>query len=88
MSLKSQAGAPSLKSLPEDLCLGILRPEKIYRPQSGLNLRTLDLEASKLPRYHRGQLATEVSTSPVIRKKTPAPSAEEGRGMELPDKDN
>ena len=28
----------------------LLRPEKIHRPQSGLNLRPLDLEVSTLPR--------------------------------------
>ena len=48
-------GTPSLKSLPEDLCSGYLRPEKIYRPQPGLNPRTLDLEVSTLPRDHRGR---------------------------------
>ena len=42
-------GTPSLKSLPEDLCSGILRPEKIHRFQPGLNPRTLDLEVSTLP---------------------------------------
>ena len=42
-------GTPSLKSLPEDLCLEVLRPEKIHRRQPGLNPRTLDLEASTLP---------------------------------------
>ena len=47
----------SLNSLPQDMCLGILRPEKIHRLQSGLNSRTLDLEASTLPRDHRGRHA-------------------------------
>ena len=47
MSLKSQNRDTSLKSLSE---------EKIHRPQPGLNPRTLDLEASSLPRDHRGQL--------------------------------
>ena len=46
---------PSLKSLPEDLCSGFLCPEKIHRPQPVLNPRTLDLEASTLPRDHRGR---------------------------------
>ena len=55
-SLKSQTRAPSLKSLPEDLCSGFLFPEKIQRPQSGLNPRTLDFEASTLPRDHQGRL--------------------------------
>ena len=41
----------------EDLCSGFLRPEKIYWLQQGLNLWTLDLEASTLPRDHRGQLS-------------------------------
>ena len=31
-------GTPSLKSLPEDLCSGVLYPEKIHRPQPELNL--------------------------------------------------
>ena len=48
-------GTPSLKSLPEDLCLGFLRPEKIHRSQSGLNPRTLGLEAITLPLDHRGR---------------------------------
>ena len=30
-------------------------PEKIHRPQLGLNPRTLDIEASTLPRDHRGR---------------------------------
>ena len=42
-------GTSSLKSLPEDLSSGFLLPEKIHRPQSGLNPRTLYLEASTLP---------------------------------------
>ena len=32
-SLKSQTRDPQFKSLPEDLCPGFLRPEKIHRPQ-------------------------------------------------------
>ena len=57
MSLKSQTReTPTLKSLSENLCSGFLRPEKIHRPQPGLKLRTLDLEASMLPRDHRGRL--------------------------------
>ena len=54
-SLKSQTRDPSLKSLPENLCLEFLRPEKVHRPQQDLNPRTLDLEASTLPRDHRGR---------------------------------
>ena len=34
---------------------GFLRPEKIHRSQPDLNQRTLDLEASTLPRDHRGR---------------------------------
>ena len=45
----SDSGPPSLKSLPEDLCSGFLRPEKIHRPQPDFNPRTLDLEASSYP---------------------------------------
>ena len=52
MSLKSQNQGPSSKSLPEDLCSGFLRPEKIHLPD--LNPRTMDLEESTLPRDHRG----------------------------------
>ena len=52
----SDSGSPSLKSLPEDLCSGFLCPEKIHRLQSNLSPRTLDLEASRLPRDHRGRL--------------------------------
>ena len=43
-------------SRPEDLGSEFLRPEKIHRPQPGLNPRTLDFEASTLPRDHRGRL--------------------------------
>ena len=32
-------GTPSLKYLPEDLCSVFLRPQKIHRPQAGLNPR-------------------------------------------------
>jgi hypothetical protein len=52
-SLKSQTRDPDLKSLPENICSGFLRPEKIHRPQLGLNPRTFDLEASTLHRDHR-----------------------------------
>ena len=55
MSLQYQTRDPSLKSLQEDLCSEFLRPERIYRPQPDLNPRTLDLEASTLPRDHRGR---------------------------------
>ena len=48
-------GTLSLKSLPEDLCSGFLRTGKTHRPQSGLNPRTLDLEASTLPRDQWGR---------------------------------
>ena len=34
------------------MCSGFLRPEKIHRPQPDMNPRTLDLEASTLPRDH------------------------------------
>ena len=51
---------PSLKSLPEDLCSGFLLPEKIHRPQPGLNPRTLDPEASTLSRDHRGDYGLNV----------------------------
>ena len=50
MSLKSQTRDPQLKIPPGGLCSGFLHPEKIHRLQPGLNLRTLDLEASALPR--------------------------------------
>ena len=54
-SLKSRTRDPQLKvSLPEDLCSGFLRPEKLHRPQPGLNPRTFDLKASTLPRDYRG----------------------------------
>ena len=39
-----------LKSLPEDLFSGFLRPEKIHRPQPGLNPQTLDLEDDEIRR--------------------------------------
>ena len=51
----SNSGPPSLKSLPEDLCSGFLRPKKHPRPQPDLNPRTLDFETSRLPRDHRGR---------------------------------
>ena len=54
-SLKSQTRVPQLK-IPEDLCWRFLHPEKIHRPQPGLNPRALDLEASIVPRDHRGRL--------------------------------
>ena len=52
----SHLGSPALKSFPEELYPGYLRPEKSHRPQPDLNLRTLDLEASMLPQDHRGRL--------------------------------
>ena len=64
MILYSQAQNPSLKSLPEDLCSGFLRPEKIHRPQSDFNPGTLDLEESTLPRDHRGRLGLRIKLSP------------------------
>ena len=66
MSLKSylRLGTPSLKSFPEDLCSGFLRPEKIHRPQPDLNPRTLDLEGSTLSRDHRGRLS--LITLPLV----------------------
>ena len=51
----SDSGPSALKSLPDDLCSGFYRPEKIHRPQPGLNPRTLDLEASTLPRGRHPQ---------------------------------
>ena len=54
-SLKSQTRDPQIKVLPEDLCSGFLRPEKIHRTQPDLNPRTLDLETSTLSRDHRGR---------------------------------
>ena len=59
-SLKSQTRDPQIKVPPEDLCSGFLRPETIHRPQSGLNPRTLDLEARTLPRDHRDRQAVEL----------------------------
>ena len=59
MSLKSQTQTPSLKSLPKDLCSGFLCPEKLHRPQPGLNPQTLDLKASTLPRDRRDRHLTE-----------------------------
>ena len=56
-SLKTQT-RDILKSLPEDLCSWLLCPEKIHRPQPGLNPRTLDLEASTLS---RGRLIYQVN---------------------------
>jgi hypothetical protein len=55
MSLKSQARNPRLKVSPGFLrpeCSGFLHPEKIHRPS---NPRTLNLQASMLPRDHRGR---------------------------------
>ena len=49
----SDSGPPA--SLPEDLCSGVSRPEKIHRPQPGLNPRILDFEASTVPQDHRGR---------------------------------
>ena len=60
-------GTPSLLSFPEDFCLGFLRPEKIHRPQPDLNPRTLDLEASRLPRDHPGRLANVFNFRPFFR---------------------
>ena len=47
MSLKSQTRDPQPG--------GFLRPKKTHRPQTDLNPRTLDLEASTLLRDHRGR---------------------------------
>ena len=56
--VKSQTWDPQLKVRPGGLVFRIfLHPEKIHRPQPGLNPRTLDLEASTVPRDHRGRLA-------------------------------
>ena len=43
-------GAHTLKSLPEDLCLELLRPEKNPEISAGLTPTNLSLEESKLPR--------------------------------------
>ena len=47
-SLKSQTQDSRLEVSPK----GFLRPEKIHRPQQGLNLQTLDFEAIILPRHN------------------------------------
>ena len=47
----SDSGPPA----PEDMCSGFQDPEKIHRPQPGLNPRTLDLGASTLPRDQSGR---------------------------------
>ena len=46
MSRNLRLGNQGLKSLPEDLCSGFLRLEKIHRYQPGMNPQTLDLEAT------------------------------------------
>ena len=56
MSLKSHSQDSQPKVPPGGLVLRIFTPEKIHRPQSGLNMRTLVLEASTLPRDHRDLL--------------------------------
>jgi hypothetical protein len=48
----SDSGPRACKSLQEDLCSGFLRSEKVHRPYRGMNPRTLDFEASTLPRDH------------------------------------
>ena len=55
MSYKSQTRDPQLKVPPRGLVLRIFRPEKVHRPQPGLNPWTLDFEASTVPRDHRGR---------------------------------
>ena len=52
-SLKSQTRDPQLKVSAEGLVLRIFMSWKIHRLQSGLNSRTLDLDASTLSREHR-----------------------------------
>ena len=47
-----------LKSLPEDLYSGFLRPEKIHRPQPDLNPRTADLQASYCITYYYSKIVT------------------------------
>ena len=69
MSQKSQTRDPSLKSLPKDLCSVVLRPEKIHRPQPGLNPRILDLEENTSPRDHRGRLGSVVIAMEKFRMK-------------------
>ena len=59
MDLKSQTQDPYLK----------VPPEKIHRPQPDLNPRTLDLEASTLPRDHRGRPGEQSSMSPNVKSK-------------------
>ena len=57
-SLKSQTRDPHLEVPPGVVVLSIFTSWKIHRPQSGLNTRTLDLEASTLPGDHRGRLTS------------------------------
>ena len=54
MSQKSQTRDPQLKVPPRGLVLRIFT-FKVHRPQPGLNSRTLDLDASTLPRDHQGR---------------------------------
>ena len=54
-SLKSQTRYPQVKVPPGGLVLKIFTSWKVHRRQSGLNPRILDLEASTLPRDHRGR---------------------------------
>ena len=61
MSLKSQTWDHQLKVPPGELVLRIFTSrKKIYRPQPGLNPRTLDLKASTLSRDHQGPLFTTI----------------------------
>ena len=55
-SLKSQTQDSQFKVPPGGLELRIFTSWKIYWPQPSLNLWTLDLEASTLPRDHWGRL--------------------------------
>ena len=48
---------------PEISCSGFLRPQKVHRAQPGLNLRTLDLEASTWPRDRLNELSAELQNS-------------------------
>ena len=62
-SLKSQTRAPSLKSLPEDLCSGFLRPEKIKTWYFKLILSKLTPIRSPMERHFRPVYG--ISTNPA-----------------------
>ena len=52
-SLKSQTQDPQLKVAPGELCSGFLRPEKIHRPQPGLNPRSWISRRARYPETPR-----------------------------------